>query len=403
MQDAAWGNLTFENECIIVTYDDANNKTSLDINRTCVTKPKMKGLSSDGLVMYLSGDGHFFDSSGWDNDGFSGCAGGTTLTTESKFGKAFNFSNNGDCVNVPAHSASMDSGSATITAWIRPSTVSNGFGGIVTKNDSSPSVRPFSCWQNSAEIEVWYGGGHQLSSPAQLVADEWHHVVCSYDADTDNVSIFINGELVASTIEATGLPTDSDNPIIVGYRGHNTPDFRGQMDEVTLWNRSLHWEEVQGMYRSGEQTLKDASATYSGGVGAYGYVSTTAQGAQVSTFIKLGEGVGETEFLQHMSWNGTEMTLDSSGAYEVNVKSILEGSSVGNFDLLLLVNDVAKIDAVYNTHSSTDPKEYTASWMGCLEAGDRVASSVRSGGGVFNMNWEEDSSLTVKRISKVCP
>ncbi|MBI2005609.1 MAG: hypothetical protein HYS80_02500, partial [Candidatus Aenigmarchaeota archaeon] len=47
MQDAAW-NITFDNECIVVLYDDENNKTSLDINKTCLFQNEMNGLSSQG-------------------------------------------------------------------------------------------------------------------------------------------------------------------------------------------------------------------------------------------------------------------------------------------------------------------------------------------------------------------
>ena len=89
--------------------------------------------------------------------------------------------------------------------------------------------------------ETW----NELSLPNTLSSDTWTHIAAVYEYNTQ--SIYINGELLGS--QTNSYPTDfvdqfNENTFIGSCCG---PDetFSGDIDELSLWTRSLTESEIQ--------------------------------------------------------------------------------------------------------------------------------------------------------------
>jgi hypothetical protein len=74
----------------------------------------------------------------------------------------------------------------------------------------------------------------------------WQHVVAVKDGAT--MSLYINGELVGASEDSTRLPTGLR--MLVGrlYPSRQIRPFKGQLDELALYNRALKLEEIQRHY-----------------------------------------------------------------------------------------------------------------------------------------------------------
>jgi len=71
----------------------------------------------------------------------------------------------------------------------------------------------------------------------KLTPAAWNHVACSYDGTT--VKLYMNG-LVVATTQLAGVMNNPANPLtLIGQNIILKQNFKGKIDEVGLWNRTL--------------------------------------------------------------------------------------------------------------------------------------------------------------------
>lgn len=91
----------------------------------------------------------------------------------------------------------------------------------------------------------------QVPSSSKLEYNTWAHVAVVYDgaASEERLKIFINGEKVASGNDASGNIPYSNNSIYrIGRKPYGSGQqqyFKGQIDEVRVFNTNLSEEEIQ--------------------------------------------------------------------------------------------------------------------------------------------------------------
>ena len=203
----------------------------------CSTPPEV-------ALAWWPGDGHPFDLVE-DNDG--------TLTNGAAYagglvGRAFSFDGVDDYVIVP-NSSSLQTlaENFSIEAWVRPESLPSGDPyydkGIVVREGY---VRGFALMTKGSVFGMWIGGGSgtglaALSSP--ITPNRWYHVVGTYDGTT--ARIYVNGEL-EGTKPASLIHYDT--PIKIGTSQINERFFDGQIDEVTIYDRTLSVEEIDTLY-----------------------------------------------------------------------------------------------------------------------------------------------------------
>jgi hypothetical protein len=213
-----------------------------------------------GLVTWLRAEGNANDYTAANNGVLVGGLG----FTNGLVGSAFNFTNNGQGVSLPA-SASLNlatNGDFTIEAWINPADVN--------------SPRPIAEWSSGAFIgaHLWlaatYGGSGGPgglyaalnpnadatmilgSAPGLLTSNTWQHVAFVYRAHDPvfaSMELFLNGQSVAAQSVAA--------PVVQTQYGLNfglrpgSYYYRGLMDEVTLYQRALSTSELQSISAAG--------------------------------------------------------------------------------------------------------------------------------------------------------
>ena len=95
-----------------------------------------------------------------------------------------------------------------------------------------------------------------VSSPEVLPAGKWVHVAASYDNNTRNNSLYINGHLRASRHTSTGyLTAYNDLTIQMGRPYYRRDHFKGKIAKMKVFNVALHEALIQTSIRQGSCTF----------------------------------------------------------------------------------------------------------------------------------------------------
>ena len=128
-------------------------------------------------------------------------------------------------------------------------------------------------WQNIVERSVWdksdgiglmmdynqtsvsfghYGLG-AVTSIANVQDDQWHHVAGAMrQSGSDYVySIYVDGQLDNTATNSTGL-TQTENGWAIGARYDGTWGYRGLVEDVRIYDRTLSASEIRAIY-AGQQ------------------------------------------------------------------------------------------------------------------------------------------------------
>jgi len=167
-------------------------------------------------------------------------------------GNALLFDGADDLATVADSTSLHLASSATIEAWIRPTTPFSTFQRFINKGDGlvCDSNRAFELMINPSpgegvQSDFFTGDCTGWTAPVgfhTFVPGEWAHVAAVYDAGTSKTSLFMNGSLLAEgTGSATGDPISqpifpSTFPLILGSWNGSGLFYAGEMDELRIWN-----------------------------------------------------------------------------------------------------------------------------------------------------------------------
>ena len=171
----------------------------------------------------------------------SGCDGADKIA-----GKAMKFNGTSEDRIQLGDGFNITTNTFTISAWIKPDGSQNGFTGIVSNgvwcahcNDATLGLvynywgdRLYYRWPNSTS-------GWASSSGMYIPQNEWSYVAMVMSAD--KVTLYLNDQKWESNI--THAPVDIST-LYIGD-GHYSGFFKGEMDEVAIWNRSLTETEIK--------------------------------------------------------------------------------------------------------------------------------------------------------------
>jgi hypothetical protein len=131
-----------------------------------------------------------------------------------------------------------------------------GYQGIITEKNNAWSYHFTFIGSNIPDAShywVSYEDTHNMETP-EYTPSNWEHYVVTFDADTLNMTIYIDGSYWSSTIQA-GLNTANIQDICaLGVRYTNileSYNFQGDMDELGIWNRTLTASEVSDLWNNG--------------------------------------------------------------------------------------------------------------------------------------------------------
>lgn len=185
---------------------------------------------------------------------------------EGKVGQAYNFDGFYDYIEME-HTDFFDITDAiSISAWIRTTNIGNNRK-IVDKMKFSGSTfkagyRLELGNDNKAKFII---GNNDYSSAedTEIITDgEWHHLVGIFDGT--NLLLYRNGNLVDTSTTELGTIKTNDLPLRVGVASDTLNNyFKGDIDEIIIFNRALSQEEVLSIYESqsqGKSLIKDDSS-----------------------------------------------------------------------------------------------------------------------------------------------
>jgi hypothetical protein len=219
-----------------------------------------------------------------------------------RVGSCLGFDGVDDRVTSPDSNSLDPEGSMTISFWTM-----NGEDGQELLPIGKDGVYRF--WFSSANS--WYfrvnnETGDGLSAgytAASTEKGEWDHIVGRYDAETNEVSVWINGQKDSANSDSdfgSNLQTNTQ-PVEVGggISGWRDENWEGKFDQVRVYNRSLSEEEVWKLYTRG----RDRSSGMAGPVGWWRISSESSPLPDVS-------GEGNDGDLNLLGETGTFNTSD---------------------------------------------------------------------------------------------
>lgn len=170
------------------------------------------------------------------------------------------FNGSGSYIYVASTAALKLTAPMTMEVWVKP--VAGGgewaliFGKQYNPSDSNPwySYRLFAASANSGEkgfprrvnftVTPASGGETGSTSTTMVPVTAWTHIAGVYDGT--NLTVYINGS-PESSIQMTSSLRNSDLGLYIGkapWTGYN--NYKGQMDEIRLWNVARTQNEIQG-------------------------------------------------------------------------------------------------------------------------------------------------------------
>jgi len=179
-------------------------------------------------------------------------------TSSGRVGGAFNFDGVNDFIEVQNSQLIQNLSRITVEAWIKPDKIGSDdykIKSIVTKGDFN-TFRHFTLViLTNNKFEFFMGDGFNyagLESSAYAQKNVWQHVVATFNNDTKEIQIYVNGVLDSSTTVSWFTPNfQNTNELRVGWGNSDDFSFDGIIDEVRVYNRILSPEQIKNNYDSG--------------------------------------------------------------------------------------------------------------------------------------------------------
>lgn len=127
----------------------------------------------------------------------------------------------------------------TVTAWVKPDGIQDDFTGIFMSNGSAAGFN-FKNGNNSLAYH-WPGGQWWWNSGLIVPADKWSHVAMT--VDPTGISLYLDG--IPSRHSISLSPADINSFRIASYQGWNSRNYKGQIEEVCIWDRALSQDEIR--------------------------------------------------------------------------------------------------------------------------------------------------------------
>jgi len=168
-------------------------------------------------------------------------------------GTAIDLDGDGDCVAVtqtPSIQAVTDA--ITIEAWVYPRIL----GEDVDYGEKSVLIRvpyylaltreagKFGTYLYDVTVDGW------VESKSKLKLKEWAHIAVTYDKNTKEINLYLNGEPDSSQkMNGESIQTRESEELVIGGERQNIRFFDGLIDEVQLWaNYAKTPKEIKETY-----------------------------------------------------------------------------------------------------------------------------------------------------------
>lgn len=222
-------------------------------NQTCDTS---------GLVLCMAMDGNANDSTKYNNHGI--IRGATpTIGRDGKTNSAYYFNGITNHINLGVKNILKPS-AASISVWVKPQTFNSYIGTnsntiIITKNPNNPSSfmegYSLSLTNRTGTTKYMAINTHQptnnekwFMSTQNTNLNQWTHLVLTFDFDS--IKLYVNGQLDNKIYKGFNNVYDAFDSVVIGYSANimNKNYFKGDIDELKMYNRVLSSSEILNLY-----------------------------------------------------------------------------------------------------------------------------------------------------------
>ena len=234
------------------TYKDSNKlsnyiRTALD---------RVNGMNSGVDIQAINFDGYddiFDDTSG--DDGIYRKSLNFQIRILNSFNNIYSMDFDGvdDYVAINGISSPFDSATGSISVWaITDTTTATGnyFKGFVDSNNTISLL--YHAGDNEVKINYKGGGSSVTAVSTDAIEGDtlWHNIVGTWDSGADEIKIYIDGTLKQTT-SSLGTFAGAVSSASIGNNADGGNYFKGNIDEVSLWDEALSAAEVTAIYNDG--------------------------------------------------------------------------------------------------------------------------------------------------------
>lgn len=249
-------------------YVSITDDNGCESARTIVTATVINPLNPpvdivSGLILYYKFDGNLADSSG---NNYNGTVTGTNSYVNDRNGNA-NSAINSISTNIPGGNHISAGNPAkinqlddeiTISMWIWQQQswfgdgVNTGHTPLVNKWDNDGiymGLIAHTPGNPNNKVRWRVSSGTFLNSTINVPLGQWVHIVCTYNGAT--LRIYQNGVAAGAVAYSGGINSTSVN-MLIGKQANNPGEitFRGNYDQLRIYNRALNISEVQTLYNN---------------------------------------------------------------------------------------------------------------------------------------------------------
>jgi hypothetical protein len=175
-------------------------------------------------------------------------------------------------INVPYEEALNPEESFTVTVWAKPETAGTGYQSVITSRDDLPERTGYILYSTPAGIwQFWTGPGpgsagwDGLSGPP-VEPGVWTHLAISYDLDSNEKVLWVNGERFSDDGTGAGYMANLIEELHIGGGGDLGNQFRfvGSIDDVGVFNEVLTDAQILSIMANGVQAYLGILGDYNG-------------------------------------------------------------------------------------------------------------------------------------------
>jgi outer membrane protein assembly factor BamB len=253
-------------------------------------------------------------------------------------GKAFSFNGSNGWASLGDPSSLAFTTSMTIEGWIdvKGLPTNSNFGSIMFRGDDRPGLDPY-------QLVILPSGDlqFQISSTtaaaaiqAPIPTGQFVHVAATLDDGTGLMTLYENGAVVAqetTTVRPFATLDPTQQPGVGIGNSNALPNydvpFNGLIDELTVYNRALTADEVQGVYKAGSsgKVISPIAVTGSSIVNGSGPVAFTITRTNTSGALTVNwttaDDTGKAG-TNYVAASGTATFVDGQAAQTVTVTTL---------------------------------------------------------------------------------
>ena len=93
-------------------------------------------------------------------------------------------------------------------------------------------------------------GANVTVSSGAVNDGNWHHLVASWDADTQQMNLYLDGENEAAGVSTSGETRTGAAALMIGRCSTANRFFRGLLDDIQIFDRVLTLNDIAFLFHS---------------------------------------------------------------------------------------------------------------------------------------------------------